>query len=351
MRRQTRKTISYSTLFLLFLLVLYLGEIYPLTSLLGESKSSENRQSMILTGIKDSGELSIFFCPRDDCENRLRNLLQQANSSLHCALYDLDLESVKALLTEKASQLDVRIVMDDKYYHKFNKSFVKTDRHGEMHNKFCIIDQKILFAGSMNPTINDAHKNNNNIIITTIPSLIQNYEDEFQELWNGTFKKGSTVRTPVMFVNETIIQNYFCPEDHCADHILTELEKAQTSIYFMTFSFTHEQIENMLLFKHIDNLTVQGVIETRMATKDSPLQRFITNGISMVKDGNPRTMHHKVFIIDKKTTITGSMNPTNNGNKNNDENLLIIQNEALAKAYFEEYQRVRAEAEMLNSSS
>ena len=43
----------------------------------------------------------------------------------------------------------------------------------------------------MNPTDNDAHKNNNNVLFIDSQIIAQNYEDEFQELWAGTFKKGA----------------------------------------------------------------------------------------------------------------------------------------------------------------
>ncbi|MBI2103254.1 DUF1669 domain-containing protein [Candidatus Woesearchaeota archaeon] len=346
MSQYPKRVVTFVFIFLFLLIAITLGKIYPIDDLTIETEKTTTR-----SGIEEEGNITVFFCPRDNCEQLLQESLAQAQTSLHCALYDLDLESLKHLFQTKAQQLDVRIVMDDGYIQKFNTYFTKADKRGEMHDKFCIIDQRLLFTGSTNPTVNDVHKNNNNLLITDIPTLVNNYEDEFQELWNGTFKSGKPVKTPLVFVQNTTIQNYFCPEDHCVDHIVTELEKAKSSIYFMTFSFTHENIENILLLKYLDNISVEGIIETRMRTKDSPFQRFNKNGIKVLKDGNPRTMHHKVFIIDEKTVITGSMNPTNNGNKNNDENILIIESEEIAQQYFKEYRRVREEAEKMNSSS
>ena len=55
-------------------------------------------------------------------------------------------------------------------------------------------------------------------------------------------------------------------------------------------------------------------------------------------DSNSANMHHKVFIIDEKTVILGSYNPTNNGNTNNDENILIIKEENIAKLFLEEFE-------------
>ncbi|MBU0459583.1 MAG: phospholipase, partial [Nanoarchaeota archaeon] len=60
---------------------------------------------------------------------------------------------------------------------------------------------------------------------------------------------------------------------------------------------------------------------------------------------NKQNMHHKVFIVDSETVITGSFNPSAGGDTRNDENVLIIKDKALAKKFIEEYEYVRAEAE------
>ena len=51
-------------------------------------------------------------------------------------------------------------------------------------------------------------------------------------------------------------------------------------------------------------------------------------------------MHHKVFIIDNETVITGSMNPTGNGDKYNDENILIIRNKEITGRFLQEFANV-----------
>ena len=55
-------------------------------------------------------------------------------------------------------------------------------------------------------------------------------------------------------------------------------------------------------------------------------------------------MHHKVFIIDQETVITGSFNPTNAGDSKNDENILIIKDKGIAKQFKEEFDKVYTEA-------
>ena len=48
-------------------------------------------------------------------------------------------------------------------------------------------------------------------------------------------------------------------------------------------------------------------------------------------------LHHKVFIIDEEIVITGSFNPSMNGDTRNDENILIIHDQDIAEKYLQEF--------------
>jgi phosphatidylserine/phosphatidylglycerophosphate/cardiolipin synthase-like enzyme len=67
--------------------------------------------------------------------------------------------------------------------------------------------------------------------------------------------------------------------------------------------------------------------------------------LQVITDGNPYVMHHKVFIIDEKTVIFGSFNFSDNADTANDENLLIVEDPTMAKAFKAEYDRVLAVAQ------
>jgi len=149
------------------------------------------------------------------------------------------------------------------------------------------------------------------------------------------------VLNPNVEVDGVLIENYFCPEDSCAYHVKEELKKATSSIDFMTFSFTHESIANQLLIQRDEGVLVRGVFEARQVSQYSKYELLKYQGLDVVKDGNKNNMHHKVFIIDGSTVITGSFNPSNNGDKRNDENILIIHDEVIAALYTEEFEKVK----------
>ena len=296
--------------------------------------------------VADSGSIEVYFCPHQDCVTPLVSFLNSAQESIHCAMFEIDHPEIQQALLDKSKDIEVQIVTDNGYLYEFNYSFVKADSWGLMHNKFCVVDGKKFSTGSMNPTENCAHKNNNNLLLIESKILAENYEAEFQEMWSGTFKKGASVLTPAVQLGESTISSYFCPEDNCAERVKEELKQASQSIYFLPFSFTHEGLANILLLKHADGIAVQGVMEARQVTKYSQFSRLEYQDIDVVKDGNKNNMHHKVFIIDNETVITGSFNPTEGGDERNDENILIIKNKNIAQRFIEEYEYVREEAEL-----
>ena len=51
-------------------------------------------------------------------------------------------------------------------------------------------------------------------------------------------------------------------------------------------------------------------------------------------------MHHKVFIIDNKTVITGSFNPTEGADTRNDENILIMHDKNIAQSFIKEFENL-----------
>ena len=295
------------------------------------------KPTIIDSYIKDTGSLEVYFCPQEDCEGKLVNFLDSAQQSIHCALFEIGLPSVQSKLLEKAELMEVKIITDEQYLKKFNHSFVKTDSWGLMHNKFCIIDRKKVSSGSMNPTINDAHKNNNNLLLIESSVLSGNYEREFQEMWEGTFKKGEKVLHPKIILNEIPIENYFCPDDHCTNQVVEAINHAKQSIYFMTFSFTSREIANALLLAKERGVELKGVMEASQISQYSMYELLKFQGTDVLKDKNKKNMHHKVFIIDNETVVTGSFNPTEGGDKRNDENVLIIKDESLAKKFLDEF--------------
>jgi phosphatidylserine/phosphatidylglycerophosphate/cardiolipin synthase-like enzyme len=225
---------------------------------------------------------------------------------------------------------------------------VGDERPALMHDKFVVVDSTTVWTGSWNFTDGDTYRLNNNAIKIASPELARNYTIEFEKMFAqrkfGPSKpKGGT--DPVLTIAGVRVENYFAPKDAVAQHIIDRLEKAQTSIHFMAFSFTDDAIGQTMRARAKAGVAVQGVFETTGSeTTYSEYGKLRKAGLDVLQDGNPYVLHHKVIIIDGRTVIFGSYNFTKNASTDNDENLLIVDDPGLAAAFEQEFQRVRAQA-------
>jgi len=271
---------------------------------------------------------SVYFC--GECLSHLKSLIIDADQEILCAFYNVDDEIVQLLEDSSSS---VELIVDSRTKIKSN-SVIKRKSKGLMHNKFCVFDRKVVWTGSFNPVISNRRVLDDVIIINS-SLLAENYANEFLELKsNGSFK----TKINKILLNKTIVENYFCPEDQCIYQLQKSLRIANRSIYFATYSFTHPIIANELIAKKNEGITVRGIMEK--GSKYSQYQTLKSNDVEVVEDSNKRLLHHKFFIIDNRTVITGSFNPTRNGNERNDENFLVLHNQELAGVYLRYFEEL-----------
>ena len=321
--------------------------------------------------------INVYFTgpryPDDDAyhhgglDEELASAIEQAEVSVDLAAYDFNLERVAdALIAAHRDGVQVRVVvesdnaeeeetLDD--LHQAGVPIVEDGRSsGLMHNKFAVIDEQWVWSGSWNLTHNGTYRNNNNAVLIASTALAENYTAEFEEMFEGQFGPTSPADTPNPRVIITVkigegqeqqveVENYFAPEDSVAAEIIAEIEKAQSRIRFMAFTFTSDEIADAMLERAGAGVIVQGVVESRNAERDYSeyprLQRAVHD---VLPDGNPYIMHHKVIIIDDATVILGSYNFSASAEDSNDENLLIIHDPEVAALFVEEFRRVYEQA-------
>ena len=284
---------------------------------------------------EENTSIELFFCHENNCADRLYQNFLNAENRIYCSFYSIDIERIIKLLIEKSRKIDIKIVANGRNYKNnlpiSNLRLTKRNNH----NKFCIIDDKIVVTGSFNPTIKSTKDFNNLLIIQSL-MLSKNYLEEFNEQWNGLKDKETTNRE--FNFGDITVTNIFCPDDSCGDSYLRILNSAKSNVNFMVFSFTNEDVANLLLSKNID---IKGIFENSQANnKYSQYERLRNFGMNVRLYNGNFTLHHKVFIIDNKTVITGSANPTINGFFSNDENILVIDNEEIAYEYLKEFERI-----------
>lgn len=287
-------------------------------------------------------------------DQALAKAIDSARISVDVAIYDLNLWSIRdALIAAHRRGVAVRLVtdsdnMDEQEVQELKEAGIEVlgDRHENlMHDKFVVIDQLEVWSGSMNFTTGGGYLDNNNLIYLRSSKLAEDYTHEFEQMFVddhfGAEKKPGTPN-PAVTVNGSQIEVYFSPEDGTLDHILEVVNSAKESIDFMAYSFTSDELADALIERAKTGINVRGVFDKDQyhSNEGTEFDTLHNAGIDVWLDGNPRLMHHKVIIIDKQVVITGSYNFSNNAERNNDENTLIIHNRDIAAQYMIEFQQV-----------
>ena len=293
-------------------------------------------------------------------EGRLIEKINAAQSSIHIASFEFDLTPVaEALIAAKQRGVDVRWVTDDEHGVESDEEpghgqfamltdagiEVRSDnRSALMHNKFWIFDNQIVWTGSTNITENGIFKQDNNAIVIQSPALAAMYEREFQEMWDGQFgpRSPSQLNEQTTVVNGSQVVVIFTSEDPALEQAIIPVVKSATkSIRFLTFSFTDYPLADAMSQRSQNGVDVAGVFERLGSdTEASELKTLYCRNVRVRRDGNPNFLHHKVIVIDERIVVTGSMNFSTNAEVSNDENVLIIDNEEIARLYMQEFERV-----------
>ena len=319
---------------------------------------------------------------KDGIDAPLASAMDAAEETLDIAVFELNSRRIyEAILAAQRRGVAVRIVTDDKHgladdsntelreLEAAGVAIVADNRSGLMHNKFTIIDQRAVWTGSWNYTLNGTFRNNNNILVIESAEAAAVFQAEFEEMFErGEFGARSAVTSvssassassdsPVSS-NSSIediirigvddkegksgISIIFAPEADEIAALRAAIQAAQSSIHFMSFVFSLDELAEAMLEKLDDpNFVLRGVFEKRNSTASwSQLPRLHCAGVQPRQDGNPYTLHHKVIIIDDDTVVTGSFNYSNSAAQKNDENIVIIRDQVIASLYLEEWRRV-----------
>lgn len=290
-------------------------------------------------------------------ENKLIEKIDKAKSSIEVAVFEFNIESVaQALIRAQNRGVDVKVVYDNEHTAgdpqideliQVGIDTVPDNRSAYMHNKFFVFDSVCVWTGSFNISMNAAYRNSENAIYFCSDKAAANYSTEFQEMFLGNFGPSSASNTPfpTFYINGVLIENYFGPEDEVMSKVISVVGQAKSSIHFMVFSFTDDELGQEMINQAKNKVVVEGIFESLGAdTQYSECGTLLNQGYDIRLDGNPKTFHHKVIIVDGKVVIFGSYNFSANADKSNDENILIVHDTSLAQKFEREYQLMKSQA-------
>lgn len=117
------------------------------------------------------------------------------------------------------------------------------------------------------------------------------------------------------------------------------IEAAHVSIDVAIYDLNLYGIRDALIDAQNRGAAVRMVVESESFTAEE-LSRFTANGIQVVTDGNPDSMHDKFFVIDRYEVWTGSVNLTLSDVYGNRNNLVRLRSMALAENYEAEFEEM-----------
>ncbi|MFV0375799.1 MAG: phospholipase D-like domain-containing protein [Mangrovibacterium sp.] len=140
----------------------------------------------------------VYFSPGLDILENMIDLLEQSQKTIDLCVFTItDSRLAECIFAAQHRGVAIRLITDDRklYDHgsegyAFHKAGipVKID-HSQyhMHHKFGIIDGRIVFTGSFNWTYTASKHNHENLLVTSKKVLIEQYQTEFDRLWNEMY--------------------------------------------------------------------------------------------------------------------------------------------------------------------
>ncbi len=280
--------------------------------------------------------LSLTLCPEHDCILPYLVAINQSTGPVRCAFYDVSDERLIAALNESGASL---YLDRNNHFLREGKEKAYTGKvqiaatHYLMHDKFCLMPPGTVVTGSFNPTADN--DNDNHVLVIEDEEIFERY-GAYLDALEAERKVGSFLLVRPGFVA------CFPPYDDCRGVLADALANASSEIDGMIFSFTDPWLATILLQRREEGVNVSLLLEKSQARGVSSVEPYLVeNDLSIQEDTCPCFLHHKVFIIDKKTVVLGSRNPTVGGSCN-DENMLVIGNEGLAEELLAEKARLSA---------
>lgn len=143
---------------------------------------------------------SVYFSPGDDCPRAICALFQSVLKTVDICVFTITDDNLTREI-EKAHRrgIKIRIVTDDeksedlgsdiKALRRVGIPVIMDDGPSHMHNKFAIFDKKVVVTGSYNWTRNASSQNQENIVISNDPRLVEPFVREFEKLFRTLRKK------------------------------------------------------------------------------------------------------------------------------------------------------------------
>ncbi|NXF88250.1 PLD6 hydrolase, partial [Eubucco bourcierii] len=140
------------------------------------------------------------------------------------------------------------------------------------------------------------------------------------------------------------------PRGDCSfSRLLRHLLSARRSLELCLFAFSSPQLAQAVQLLHRRGVRVRVVTDAQsMETRGSQIGLLRHAGIQVRHDQESGYMHHKFAVVDRRMIITGSLNWTTQAIQNNRENVVVVEDHEIVKAFLDEFERIWEEYDPRN---
>ena len=337
------------------------------------------------TALASPGTNRAVYAPNGSIADTLARYIGRATQTLDIAIYNWNNTSILTAVNDAATRgVRVRLIYDGSTSSVTPKSgllnaavatAVRTNPsgvNGIMHNKFVVIDANsatpnapVVWTGSTNWTADQLTIDRNSALVVQDQSLARVYTIEFEEMWGGTGAQPGTVRfganktdnTPhYLRIGGKTVESWFSPTDNVNGHLIQTVQTADNDLHVASMTITQldiaRAVRDQVLLRNIASCS-EGVTNDTTASDGTGLVfRTIRQGmgprfLKKTATSPSYIFHHKYLLVDAgnaasdPTLFVGSHNWSAAANTTNDENTLIVHDNAIVNQYYQEfYQRV-----------
>lgn len=152
----------------------------------------------ITISISTLAKTEVYFSLYDNPQKEIIKNINQAEAFINIAMYIFtDREIALPLVKARERGVKVRLYLDkEQIDYKYSQSRflvqkgIKTrisSNNYIMHNKFAIIDNRLLLTGSYNWTFSANNRNDENLMVIDDPEIIGIFQNQFINLWTNKY--------------------------------------------------------------------------------------------------------------------------------------------------------------------
>lgn len=139
---------------------------------------------------------------------------------------------------------------------------------------------------------------------------------------------------------------WFSPDGGCTEAIVDALKSAKKTVRVQAFLFTSPHIATALIEARKRGLDVAVILDGSQRSENRSSDDLMkAAGVPVFVDAVHNIAHNKIIIIDGETVFTGSFNFTKAAETHNAENLLRLDDPALAARYLSNWNDHKAHSE------